>query len=149
MPNPPKKRAKKPTKNNKFWGAWSQCIKLFKSANMSDHEIEEERQAMLKLTGARPDSKGRYSMTSLTNDQLSTALDFMNTTILGNKNEKRRSKSKIWAIEQLGISDDDLNDVARDTWRKNDWRKLTHDQLCKFQMTAKRIAADRKKKAQS
>ena len=145
MPKPQKKR----TKNQKFWGLWSQCKKQFKAADMTDSEIEEERQAMLKLTGARPDSKGRYSMTSLTNDQFSTALDFMETTILGKPNKKRRSQSKIWAIEKLGISDDDLNEVAFDTWREEHWRDLSYDQLRKLQMTAKRIAAQRKKKANS
>ena len=143
----PTSSKRKPTKNSKFWGLWSQCKEHFRSAHYSDAEIEEERQEMLRLAGARPDAKGRYSMTTLTNDQFNTVLDLMETTILGKPNKRRRSQSKIYAIKKLGISDDDLNDVARDTWRVNDWRTLSYKQLCKLQMTAKRIASQRKKKS--
>lgn len=119
------------------------------AANMSDDEIEEERQEMLKISGVKPDPKGRYSMTALNNDQFSTALDFMETSILGMPNKKRRSRTKIFAIAKLGISDEDLNNVSFDTFRKDDWRSLNHENLCKLQMTAKRIASERKKKAKS
>ena len=145
MPKPPKKY----TKNNKFWVVWSKCKKQLSAAEMTDSEIEEERQAILKSSGAKPDKNGRYSMTSLTNSQFNTALDFMEVTILGMPNKKRRSKSKIYAIEQLGIDDSDLNEVSQDTWKNSDWRTLTIDQLTKFQMTAKRIASQLKKAAQS
>jgi len=111
---------------------------------MSDEDIEHERQELLKLAGAKPDKNGRYSMKTLSNDDFSTALDLIETTILGRRNQRRRSKSLIWTIDLLNLDEALLNKVSQDTYKSN-WRDLTESQLKNFRFTATRIARQQAK----
>ena len=125
-----------------FFATWNKCKKhMMSSGGYTANEVESERQSLLKTAGVKPDVKGRYSANKLTNDGLSTCLDFMNTCILGLPNQKRRSKSKIYAIEQLDLGDALLNKLSQDIFKNSDWRTLNIDNLSKLQMTAKRISA--------
>ena len=131
---------------NKFFGLWKQCKDhLQQGTGMTNAEVEQERQELLKIAGAKPDKNGRYSANNLTNDGISTAMDFMETSILGRPNKKRRSNSKIYAIEQLGLDDLYLDKISTDTFNTSNWRNLTIEQLTKLQMTAKRAASQLKK----
>lgn len=138
---PSKKTTKKRTQNAYFWGVWAKAKKLLKQGHFSDAEIEEERQEILRLSGAKKDAKGRYSMTTLSPAKMNTALDIIEVNILGLKNKKRGSKNLIWSIEQIQkntpqLTDEYLNKISSDTYQVPNWRDLTKPQLTKFRFTA-------------
>lgn len=125
----------------KFFGTWNRCVKhMTSTGGYTKSECESERQAMLKLAGAIADDNGRYSANTLTNDGVSTCLDYMRTSILGLKNRKSRSRTIIYTIDQLGLDDALLDKVAGDIFKATSWRDLNEVQLAKFRYTAKRLA---------
>ena len=145
MPNEPKKR----TKYHVFYGLWKSATQHFQNGGFSDAEIESERQAIIKLAGGRPHAHGRYSLTRLNNAEFNTALDIVETTILGRKNQKRRSRTLIWSIKQTGLDDAYLNKIATDQFGQKNWKDLTENQLTKLRYTANTRARSLKNKAQS
>ncbi len=124
-------------RNSAFWAIWNKAVKKFTESDFTKEEIENERQELLMLAGGKPDGKGRYSTTKLTNGQFNTVLDLIETTVLGEDNQKRRSKSLIWSIEQLGHDDPYLDKIASDQFRANSWRQCNVVQLGQLRMTAK------------
>ena len=124
-------------RNKAFWAIWNKAVEQFKAAHLTKEEIEQERQEILKLAGAKPDDKGRYSTKNLTNGQFNTVLDLIETTILKEDNQKRRSKSLIWSIEQTGLDDPYLDKIAQDQFKVTTWRNCNIVQLSNLRMTAK------------
>ena len=129
-----------PGENRKFHATWRDAIRMFNEADMSKAEIEEERQALLKLAGAKPDQEGRFSTTRLTSSQLNTVLDLIETTILGKPNQKRRSSTMIYRITQIGIADEYINAITRERWGCADWKTLPDSDLVKLFYTIKERA---------
>ena len=131
---------KKPTRNTLFWSNWKKVeLKLMSEAGHSKKEVEEERQEMLRMCGAKADEKGRFSTTKLNNSQFNAVLDYCDM-ILGKPTKKRRSAALIYSIKKLGVDDAELNKVSNDIFKQEDWQKLTLDQLTKFRFTATRMS---------
>ena len=125
-----------PAQNRKFHATWRDAVRKFQEANLDKTEIEEERQSVIKLAGVKADKEGRFSTTRMTPAQLSTALDLIETTILGRPNKKRRSRQLIYAIAKLGIGDAYLNQISRDQFKTDDWKTLPVENLVKLRYTA-------------
>lgn len=121
-----------PGENRKFYATWRDAVRQFGQADMTKAEIEEERQALLKMAGAKPDQEGRYSTTRLTSSQLNTVLDLIETTILGKPNQKRRSSTMVYRIKQIGIADEYINAITRERFRCEDWKTLPESDLVKL-----------------
>lgn len=130
------KPKRKRTKYHVFYGLWKSATALFRQGGMTDEEIESERQHTIKLAGGRPDAHGRYSLTRLNNKEFNTALDIVETIILGRKNQKRRSRTLIWSIRQLGLDDAYLNKISTDQFRTQNWKDLSESDLTKLRYTA-------------
>ena len=114
---------------------WSETKKylLTQDPNLDKADLEAERQMILRLAGAKQ-SGDRYSMKTLTNTGVSTFLDLCETTITGKPNQKRRSASIIYRLDELNIPGIDnkeayltklsLNKFNQPKWRENDAHKL-------------------------
>ena len=132
------------------WGKAKKAL-VARYPHLDKDDLEAERQDLLKLAGSKPDPDGRYSVKTLTNTGCSTFLDLCDTTIQGKENKKRKSRSKIWVIENLempGIEDREayLDKIAQDQYRLTSWRQLNDNQLLHFIYTAKRTIRARAKK---
>lgn len=128
-------------RNKAFWAIWNKAVKKFKESHFDKEDIENERQQLIKLAGGKPDDKGRYSTTKLTNGQFNTLLDLIETTVLGQQNQKRRSKSLIWSIKQLGLDEPYLDKIALDQFKVASWKTCNVTQLGYLRMTAKSRAS--------
>jgi len=131
---------------------WNKTQKnlLAQDPNLDRKDLENERQEILKLAGAKPDENGRYSMKTLSNSALSNFLDLCETTLGGQPNQKRRSRSLIWCIERLtipGVSDREayLNAISADKFHTQNWRDLDVKSLKFLLWTAKNRAVARAK----
>lgn len=134
------------------WCNAKEHLKLI-DPNLDKHDLEEERQELLRLAGSKPDETGRRSIKRLSNSGLSTFLDLLDTTISGKPNQKRRSQSLTWAIDNLpmpGIEHRDgyLNAISRDKFQTENWRELDAHKLKFLLWTTKaRLRARRQKTA--
>lgn len=131
---------------------WNKAAKQLKKCDphLDKDDLEKERQDLLKMAGSKPDSNGRYSVKTLTNSGLSTFLDLCETTISGEPNQKRRSRSVKHVLKNLempGIEHRDayLNSIAEDKFGKPSWESLELKQLTHLLYTVKaRLRAKRK-----
>ena len=120
----------------KFHATWNEAVK-FLSKTMNKAEIAEEKQEVLRLAGVMPDKAGRYSSKRLTGPKLSTALDLMETTILGKPNKKRRTEGLVYQIKNLGLDSAYLDAICRDRFSAENWQEIGADNLQKLFYTAK------------
>ena len=133
------------TKNQKilYGSTWNTTKKALAERGFDREEIEQERNAILKLSGAKQDAKGRYSGSTLSNSGLSTFLDLCETTVSGKENQKRRSRSIIYSIEKLGLDEAYLDHICRDQFKIEGWRTLSVNRLAVFIITARNRAKER------
>ena len=120
----------------KFHATWNDAAR-FLSKTMSKPEIEQEKQEVLRLAGVMPDKCGRCSSKRLTGAKLSTALDLIETTILGKPNKKRRTEGLVHQIKNLGLDSSYLDAICRDRFGAENWQEVGAENLQKLFYTAK------------
>ena len=132
-----------PSRNATFYGYWNGAKTALSKTGMSPEDMEAERQEILRIAGAKPDEKGRYSMKNLTHTQFNTALGMIKQ--IQGIDDTPEKNSLIHAIKKLGLDEPYLNSISQAQYKK-DWQDLDTPTLKKFRYTATTRARNKAKK---
>ncbi|GAA5482097.1 hypothetical protein [Haloferula sargassicola] len=130
----------------RYRASWAPVAKAYRElGGFSTEEIEEERLAILRTVMGKPE--GKVSSKDLTDRQFTKVLGEHRKAavlILGpGKIEDEDAVSRrriIFRIDELGLPDTYLNEIATDAFGSSDWRTLPRPALLRLLWTAKKRA---------
>lgn len=134
-----------PEQIRKYRFEWSRVRKaLVEFGDFSPSDAESERKA-IQLEAIESEK----SSTQFTQDDLNKVLDAFDKILVifdgPSDNPTRTAANRIWAIEQLGLSEHTIQHIAEDAYGRNAdwtgaWRKLSEHHLTCLRYTCTRHA---------